>query len=59
LADTLESRATTLARQRMAAVSHSMALEAQTTSPDTVVRQTREIAEGLLKGPRRELWRQD
>jgi predicted DNA-binding mobile mystery protein A len=59
LADTLESRATTLARQRMAAVSHSMALEAQATSPDTVVRQTREIAEGLLKGSRRELWRQD
>jgi len=58
LAGTLESRATTLARQRMAAVSHTMALEAQATSKNTVAKQTRSLAESLLKGSRRELWRE-
>lgn len=58
LAGTLESRATTLARQRMAAVGHSMALEAQATSRDTVAKQTRSVAASLLKGSRRELWRE-
>lgn len=58
LAGTLESRATTLARQRMAAVSHTMALEAQATSKNTVANQTRSLAESLLKGSRRELWRE-
>ncbi|MDP2795247.1 MAG: mobile mystery protein A [Sulfurisoma sp.] len=58
LADTLESRATTLARQRMAAVSHTMALEAQATSKTTVASQTHDLAESLLKGSRRALWRE-
>ncbi len=58
LADTLEARATALARQQMAAISHSMALEAQATSPDLVEAQTRALAESLLKGSRRALWRQ-
>ena len=57
LAGTLESRATSVARQRMAAVSHTMALEAQATSKNTVANQTRSLAENLLKGSRRELWR--
>ena len=58
LADTLESRAMSLARQQMAAVSHSMALEAQSTSRATVELQTRALAEELLKGSRRALWRE-
>ena len=58
LADTLESRAMSLARQQMAAVSHSMALEAQSTSREAVELQTRALAEELLKGTRRALWRE-
>lgn len=58
LADTLESRAMSLARQQMAAVSHTMALEAQSTSRETVELQTRALAEELLKGSRRALWRE-
>lgn len=57
LAETLEVRATTLARQQMAAISHSMALEAQATSPETVESQIRALADSLLKGSRRVLWR--
>jgi predicted DNA-binding mobile mystery protein A len=57
LADTLEKRALTLARQQMAAVSHTMALEAQSTSKETVEIQTRALAETLLKGSRRSLWK--
>ncbi len=59
LADTLEARATQLARTRMGAVVHTMTLEDQATSSDTVASQTRALAEDLLKGPRRELWRQE
>lgn len=58
LADNLESRAMTLARQQMAAVSHTMALEAQSTSREAVELQTRVLAEELLKGSRRALWRE-
>lgn len=58
LADTLESRAMSLARQQMAAVSHSMALEAQSTSREAIEVQTRALAEELLKGSRRALWRE-
>lgn len=57
LADTLEARASSLARQQMAAISHSMALEAQATSREAVDAQTRALAESLLKGSRRALWR--
>jgi predicted DNA-binding mobile mystery protein A len=56
LADTLEARATQLARQRMAGISHTMALEAQSTSRETLEAQTRALAESLLKGSRRTLW---
>ena len=58
LAKTLDTRATQLARARMSAVAHTMALEAQATSKDTVDNQTRVLTEDLLKGPRRALWRQ-
>jgi predicted DNA-binding mobile mystery protein A len=57
LADTLEARAIALARQQMADISHSMALEAQATSREMVDAQTRALAESLLKGSRRVLWR--
>jgi predicted DNA-binding mobile mystery protein A len=58
LAQTLEARATALARQQMAAISHTMALEAQSTSRETVEAQTRVLAETLLKGSRRALWKE-
>lgn len=58
LADTLEARATALACRQMAAISHTMALEAQATSRETVEAQTRALAESLLKGSRRALWRE-
>ncbi|MBU1363480.1 MAG: mobile mystery protein A [Gammaproteobacteria bacterium] len=57
LSETLEARALELARSRMATISHTMALEAQSTSRDTVEAQTRELAVSLLNGPRRALWR--
>ncbi len=56
LARTLETRANVLARQRMAAISHTMALEAQSTSPKTVEDQMRALTESLLKGSHRALW---
>lgn len=58
LGDTLENRALALARQQMASVSHTMALEAQATSRETVEAQTRTLAENLLKGSRRALWKE-
>ena len=58
LADTLDARATALARQQMGMISHTMALEAQATSPENVEAQTRALAESLLKGSRRALWRE-
>ncbi len=57
IAQTMESQANKLARERMAAVVHTMALEAQATSNETVDTQVKELAESLLKGSRRELWR--
>ena len=57
LVDILENRALALARQQMAAVSHTMALEAQATSREAVEVQTRALAENLLKGSRRALWK--
>lgn len=57
LADTLADRATALARRQMAAVSHTMALEAQAPSRDAIEAQTRVLAESLLQGSRRALWR--
>lgn len=58
LAESLENRALALARQQMASVTHTMALEAQATSRDTVEAQTRALADSLLKGSRRSLWRE-
>lgn len=58
LADTLENRAMSLAREQMAAIGHTMALEAQATSRETIETQTRALAENLLKGSRRALWKE-
>lgn len=57
IAQTMESQANKVARERMAAVVHTMALEAQATSNETVDTQVKELAESLIKGSRRELWR--
>lgn len=57
LADTLDARANTLARQQMASISHTMALEAQATSRETVEEQTRALVDALRNGSRRKLWR--
>jgi len=57
LTATLAARADQLAKERVRNVAHTMALEAQATSADTADIQVRELAESLLKGSRRELWR--
>lgn len=58
LVETLENRAMALARQQMAAIGHTMALEAQATSRETIEVQTRALAANLLKGSRRALWKE-
>jgi predicted DNA-binding mobile mystery protein A len=57
IAQTLESRAEKVARERMAAVAHSMVLESQATSSEVVETQVQEMTDSLLRGSRRELWR--
>ena len=57
IAQTMEAQAGKVARERMAAIAHTMALEAQATSDEAVESQVEEMAESLLKGSRRELWR--
>lgn len=57
LAETIDAQAEKIARARMEAVAHTMALEAQATSENAVDNQLRELKESLLKGSRRELWR--
>lgn len=59
LSATLDARATEIARRRMAAISHSMALEAQATSREALAAQTRALADSLLKGSRRALWKDE
>ena len=57
IAQTMETQARKVACERMAAIVHTMALEAQATSNKIVDTQVKELAESLLKGSRRELWR--
>lgn len=57
LQETLEHQANELAWERTASVSHSMKLELQATSPETIESQARALAQSLLKGPRRGLWK--
>lgn len=59
LADTLDARANAMARQQMAAVAHTMALEAQGTSAEAKEAQTRALAEALRAGSPRKLWKED
>ena len=56
LAEALDARAAELARRQMAAVSHTMALEAQATSPEALEAQTRALAATLRAGSPRKLW---
>lgn len=56
IAETLKAQAQQLAKTRMTAISHTMALEAQATSRQALDTQTQELADSLLKGPRRALW---
>lgn len=56
LEQTLRHRAESLARQRMANVAHTMALEDQALGDEARERQIHELADSLLKGPRRDLW---
>jgi predicted DNA-binding mobile mystery protein A len=56
LPDTLENRALALARQQMAALNHTMVLEAQTISSQELELQTEALAAALLNGSRRILW---
>ena len=57
IAQIMETQANKVARERMAAVAHTMALEAQATSSENVDTQVQELAESLLKGSGRGLWR--
>jgi len=57
IAQNMEARALKIARERVETVAHTMALEAQATSTESVETQVREMADSLLKGSRRELWR--
>jgi len=57
LADTLEARANSVAREQMAGINHTMGLEAQATSAQALDEQTRALAQSLLKGSRRVLWK--
>ncbi|MEF8718714.1 MAG: hypothetical protein V5B44_13690 [Candidatus Accumulibacter necessarius] len=57
LTTTLEERTSRLAQQQMAAISR-MALEAQSTSREHLEAQTRALANSLLKGSRRALWKE-
>ena len=59
LEETLEARAAALALEQMAAISHTMALEAQATSPEARDAQTRALIEALRSGSQRALWKTD
>lgn len=50
-------QAESIARKRLARVSHTMALEDQSVRPGHEQRQLRQIVDSLLKGSRRNLWR--
>jgi len=54
---TLEARAAALALEQMSTISHSMALEAQATSPEARDAQTRALIDALRSGSRRVLWK--
>lgn len=57
IAQTLEEQANRVARERMATIVHTMTLEAQATSGESVETQIKELAQSILQGSKRELWR--
>ena len=57
IAKIIEAQAGKVAHERMAALSHSMALEAQAISANARDIQLQEMTDSLLRGSRRELWR--
>jgi predicted DNA-binding mobile mystery protein A len=57
IAQTLEEQANRVARERMATIVHTMTLEVQATSSESVDTQIKEMAQSILQGSRRELWR--
>lgn len=56
LRETVEERADQLAREQVARVRHSMALEDQLTSQDHLERELTELRRKLLEGKRSRLW---
>jgi hypothetical protein len=56
LQEVVEERAEALARAEVAAIHHSMALEAQATSTEQVERQVAELRRKILEGNRSRLW---
>ncbi len=52
----LQAQAVQVARERIAPVSHSMSLEAQSVQGASKDRQVQLLAQELLQGSRRELW---
>jgi len=57
IADALKERAIDIAREHMKAINHTMSLEAQETSDETIEQQTKQFAKELIEGPRGNLWR--
>jgi predicted DNA-binding mobile mystery protein A len=56
LQEVVEERAEALARAQVAAVHHTMALEAQSTSAEQFERQVGELRRKILEGNRSRLW---
>ena len=56
LADQVDARAELKARERVAALAHSMALEAQRPDDEFLERQVAEVKDELLRGRRSRLW---
>lgn len=56
LAEQVDARAEVKARERVASLAHSMALEAQQPGGDFLERQVAEVKDELLRGRRSRLW---
>jgi len=56
LAEQVDARAEGKARERIASLAHSMALEAQRPESDFLERQVAEVKDELLRGRRSRLW---
>ena len=56
LEEILEDRASTIARERLRPISHSMSLENQSVDQSASEKQLQLLAKEILDGPRRNLW---